>query len=128
MKACGGWRYSPVHPEPGHHMEVSGSLKSQLLYPQGNRLQYPLDERLHGSQEAAFYFAVKIYRTSTFLVKVEMIMIRVSNLVLVSCCLQLTLEQKVVLSIWLHQSFLSFYLTLYHRKFGCINLARWKFP
>ena len=40
-----------------------------------------------GIREEAFYFAVKVYFTSTFLVKVEVIVIHISYFVLVSMLL-----------------------------------------
>jgi hypothetical protein len=66
-----------------------------------------------GIREETFYFAVKMYFTSTFLVKVEMIK---CDPYIKSCTCQhaaysLTLDHKVVLSTWLREIFHSLYLT-----------------
>lgn len=57
------------------------------LYP---RKRDPSTHRMEGHvgiREEAFYFAVNVYFTSTFLVKVEVIVIHVSYFVLVSVLL-----------------------------------------
>lgn len=57
-----------------------------------------------GIREEAFYLAVKVYFTSTFLVKVEVIVIHISYFVLVSMLLTFNIRPK-----------------------SGVNLASWKF-
>jgi len=62
-------------------------LMSLPLYPRERDPSIHRMEGCMGIREEAFYFAVNVYFTSTFLVKVEVIVIHISYFVLVSMLL-----------------------------------------